>query len=205
MKLTLPRFAALLAGLFVVSYLVAFFVQRQAVVPRREVIPPAVEAPTRDEDAARVSAASFAQTADRVTIGSGILPEAPAGGLAGYDQLFRQTATLPDGEEKMRLAQEVGAIRDRAAAPVLLDWAVVTTDRALLRSALDALGSLADAELIAEMVRRFTAAFRADDRPAAGPVRRPYPRLRPGAARHPPVVGRVARQPRRPARDRRAR
>lgn len=164
MKLSVPRFVALLAGLFLVSYLSAFLFQRHAVSPLQAVRPPAVETPVVDEEPPRVSEAVFAQTADRVTMGSGIQPEPPTGALAGYDQLLRQTAALPDGEEKLQLAQQVGAIRDRAAAPVLLDWAVATTDRALLRAALDALGPLVDAEFIAEIKRRFSTAFRQDDR-----------------------------------------
>ena len=164
MKLSVPRFVALLAVLFLVSYLIAFLFQRHAVSPRQAVGPPAVETPAVDDEPPRVGEAVFAQTADRVTMGSGIQPEPPTGALAGYDQLLRQTAALPDGEEKLRLAQQVGAIRDRAAAPVLLDWAVATTDRALLRAALDALGPLVDAEFLAEITRRFTTAFRQDDR-----------------------------------------
>lgn len=158
--MTVPRFVGLLAGLFFASYLVGFMVQRHAVAPPRV----ALETPAPDEEPPPPSAEVFARSADRVTMGSGFHPEPPAGALAGYDQPFRELAALPDGEEKLRLAQEVGEIRDRAAAPVLLDWAVVTTDRALLRAALDALGPLADAELITEIRRRFTAAFRADDR-----------------------------------------
>lgn len=166
MRISVLRFVALLAGLFFASYLAAFLLQRHAVAPISSAIAPAVDANVRhaDDETPRASVDDFAQTADRVTMGSGILPESPSDSRAEYDRLLRQTAALPDGEEKMQLAQQVGAIRDPAAAPVLLDWAVVTTDRVLLRSALDALGPLGDAELIAEIQRRFAAAFRADDR-----------------------------------------
>lgn len=158
MKISVSRFVALLAGLFLTSYLVAFLLQHSTVAP----VAPAVEAPAGEEEPSRE--AVFARTADRVTLGSGIPPKPPADALAGVDQLLRQLESLPDGEEKLALARQVGAIRERGAAPVLLDWAMVTTDRALLRSALDALGPLADAELIAEIERRFAAAFREDDR-----------------------------------------
>lgn len=164
MKLSVPRLVALLAGLFFASYLIAFFVQRHAASQRPAIAAPAAAAPVEDEEAPRVSAEVFAQTADRVTMGSGVQPQPPAEALAGYDQLLRQMTALPDGVEKMQLAQAIGAINDRAAAPVLLDWAVSTTDRALLRSALDALGPLVDAELIAKIKHRFDAAFRQDDR-----------------------------------------
>ena len=170
MKLSVPRFVALLAGLLVTSYLATFFLQRHAVVPHSAPAVPAVEAPAANDEPPRGNEAVFAETADRFTIGSGILPEPPTDALAEYDRLLRQMTTLPDGEEKLQLARQVGAIRDRVAAPVLLDWAVVTTDRALLRSALEALGPLSDAELIAEIKLRFTAAFRADDRYRLGKV-----------------------------------
>ena len=170
MKLSVPRFVALLAGLLVASYLAAFFLQRHAVVQQHAPIAPAVEASVTNDEPPIAKEAAFAQTADSVTIGSGNLPEPPTDALAEYDRLLRQMATMPDGEEKLELAREVGAIRDRKAAPVLLDWAVATTDRALLRSALEALGPLADAELIAEIKLRFAAAFRADDRYRLGKV-----------------------------------
>lgn len=131
---------------------------------------PAVEATATNDEPPSENEPAFAETADRVTMGSGNLPEPPTDALAEYDRLLRQMATMPDGDEKMQLAGQVGAIRDRMAAPLLLDWAVATTDRALLRSALEALGPLADAELIAEIKLRFAAAFRADDRYRLGKV-----------------------------------
>ncbi len=170
MKLSVPRFVALLAGLLVTSYLMTFFLQRHAVVPHSAPVVPSVEVAVANDEPPRGNEAVFAETADRVTMGSGILPEPPTDALVEYDRVLRQMATLPDGDEKMQLARQVGAIRDRMAAPVLLDWAVVTTDRALLRSALEALGPLADAELIAEIKLRFAAAFRADDRYRLGKV-----------------------------------
>ncbi len=158
MKISVSRFLALLAGLFLTSYLVAFLLQRHKVAPAA----PVVLAPAVEEEPSRE--VIFAKTADRVTLGSGIQPKPPVDELTGYDQILRELESLPDGEQKLALAQQVSAIRDRRAAPVLLDWVMVTTDRALLRSALDALGPLADAELIAEIERRFAAAFREDDR-----------------------------------------
>jgi len=148
-----------MVGLFGATYFLARFVTGSA-----EPTVAAGPVPIAAAAAVEPTPVPFEQSADRVTLGSGRVPEEPGGALAPVDAMVRRLAALPDGEEKMQLAKEVGAIRDRAAVPVLLDWAVITQDRALLRSALDALGPLADAETIAEIQRRFTAAFRADDR-----------------------------------------
>jgi hypothetical protein len=166
MKITIPRFAALLVGVFFASYLIAFFVKRHAVEEGRAAMAnaAAVAPQVEDEDSPQALAAAFEKSADRVTMGSNIQPEPPEGAAATFDGLLRKMSELPDGEEKSQLAQAVSAIRDRAAAPVLLDWAVITTDRTVLRSALDALGPLADAELLTDIRHRVDAAFRADDR-----------------------------------------
>ena len=165
MKISTARFVALLAALFFVSYLGAFLFQRHRATQVRELpVPVVAEVPAVEEEPSQPGVAAFPQTADRVTMGSGYLPDPPQGDLAEFDRMLRTLSTLPDGEQKMELAHQVGALRDRTAAPVLLDWMVVTTDRAVLRSAMEAFGAVADAELIAEIKRRFGTAFRSDDR-----------------------------------------
>lgn len=170
MRLTLPRFVALLVALFLVSLVAAYIATRPS-EPQMDAAPTAVAPPVPEPEQAPPTPA-FSETADRVTLGSGVEPAPPEGALAGVDQTLRKMAALPDGDEKMQLAHEVSAIRDRAAAPVLLGWATITPDRALLRSALAALGTLADAELIADIQRRYAAAFREDDRYRLGQVLR---------------------------------
>lgn len=161
----MPRYVALMAALFFASYFAAFWYERVRVTRAREAAARTVaQVPAEEEEPGQPDVAAFAETADRVTMGSGNLPKPVQGGLEQFDQMLRKLSALPDGAEKTELAQQVGAIRDPAAGPILLDWTVVTTDRAVLRSALDALGPIADAELIAEIKRRFAAAFRADDR-----------------------------------------
>lgn len=159
MRTSTSRFVAAMAALFFGSYLVAFLVTRHSV--SRQDVPAAPQAAVAEP--ASQPETDFALTADRITMGSGFQPDVPAAPLVTFDGMIREMAAMPDGPEKSTLGTEVGAIRDRAAAPVLLDWAVSTTDRSVLRSALEALGPLADAELIAEIRSRFAAAFRSDD------------------------------------------
>jgi hypothetical protein len=175
MKLSGPRLFAVLAVLFVGSAVGGLLWKRNAVAQQQaaaqhEAVAASAGGAVGEDDWSRPSAELFAQTADRVTIGSGIEPERPAGPLTDYDQLFRLMAAMPDGEQKVHLAQQIGEIRDPAAAPVLLDWTITTTDRALLRSLLDALGPIADASLIADIVKRFNAAYRHDDKYRLGKV-----------------------------------
>jgi hypothetical protein len=163
------RSVAAMATLFFASYLIAFLITRHSVTLRHG---QDMHAPARAAvpEPAPMPEPEYALTADRITLGSGIEPDPPAGPLAAIDAMIRQMVAMPDGPEKMQLAGEIGAIRDRAAAPILLDWAVVTTDRAVLRSALEALGPLADAGLVADITSRFAAAYRADDRYRLGRV-----------------------------------
>ena len=161
MRLSVRRFLVVQAALFAVSAIVAFLYVRQTPVPVEAIAaqPAVVDAPVESE-----STVPYEATADRVTLGSGIEPSPQTGALAALETTLRRLAALPDGAEKIALAREVGDLREPAAIPLLLDWATITTDRALLRAALDALGPLATAETIADVQRRYTAAFRADDR-----------------------------------------
>lgn len=162
MKMSTPRLVFAMAALFFGSYLAAFFFTRHSVSREQARTVPAAARVAVSEPEPKPET-NFALTADRVTMGSSFQPEVPVAPLAMFDGMIRGMAAMPDGPEKMTLGAEIGAIRDRAAAPVLLDWAVSTTDRAVLRSAIEALGPLADAELIADIRSRFAAAFRADD------------------------------------------
>lgn len=162
MKTSTPRVVAAMAALFFASYLIAFLITRHS-VSRQHIRDVSAAPQTAVAEPASQPETDFALTADRITMGSGFQPDAPAGPLVTFDGMIRQMASLPDGPEKLTLGAEIGSIRDRAAAPVLLDWAVSTTDRAVLRALIEALGPLADAELIAGIQSRFAAAFRADD------------------------------------------
>ena len=158
MRLSVTQYVALMVGLFLAVYFLARFTSGRTEMPAplagRSVTPePAVAA-----------APPFEQSADRITLGSGITPDPQTGALAPLDEKLKRLAALPDGPEKMQLGGEVGAIRDRSAVPVLLEWAIITPDRALLRSALDALGPLADAGTLSEIQRRYGVAYRSDDR-----------------------------------------
>jgi hypothetical protein len=159
-RLTIPKFVALLGALFVLSFAAAFFLSKHESPVREATADASLPSSNPEEPPPR----PFAETADRLTLGSGVEPSPAPGALAALDEKLRKVAALADGEEKLRLARELGAVRDRAAAPLLLDWATITNDRALLRAALDALGPMADAGLIAEIRRRFAAAFREDDK-----------------------------------------
>lgn len=161
MRLSIRKFVCLQVALFAVSAGVAILLTRQHPSPSQAAAPE----PTPAEATAEPDpAAAYAATADRVTLGSGLEPDSPTGGLAELQTRLRRLAALPDGPEKVQLTQEIGALRDPATISLLLDWVTITTDRALLRAALEALGPMATAETIAEVQRRFAAAFRADDR-----------------------------------------
>lgn len=156
MRLSIRKFVVLQVAIFGVSGLVAFLLTRQHPAP-----PPATTAePAAEPD----PVAKYEATADRVTLGSGLEPDPQIGALEEVQTRLRRLAALPDGAEKVQLTQEIGAMRDPASIPLLLDWVTITTDRALLRAALEALGPMATGETIAEVQRRFAAAFRADDR-----------------------------------------
>jgi hypothetical protein len=157
MRLSVRNFVVLQVAVFSASCLVAFLLTRQKPSP-----PPSVaDEPT---PVAAEPAARFEETADRVTLGSGIEPDVRSGALEEVQTTLRRLAGLPDGAEKVQLTQEIGALRDRATVPLLLDWVTVTTDRALLRAALEALGPMATADTIADVQQRYAAAYRADDR-----------------------------------------
>jgi HEAT repeat protein len=161
MRLSIRRYLVLQVALFTGSALIAFLFFRLPQAPPET----AAAAPAPLETSAEPPpAAPFEATADRVTLGSGIEPDARVGALENLQTELRRLAALPDGEEKLQLAQSIGDLRDPTAIPLLLDWATMTTDRALLRSALDALGPVATAETIADVQQRYTAAFRYDDR-----------------------------------------
>lgn len=161
MRISVPRFVAAMAALFATSYLVAFLVTRHSITQEQGRGPAA--APAATAEPAPKPETDYAFTADRITMGSGFQPDVPAAPLVTFDGMIRQMAAMPDGPEKSALGAAVGAVRDRAAAPVLLDWAISTTDRSVLRSLIEALGPLADAEMIADVRSRFAAAFRSDD------------------------------------------
>ena len=161
MRLSIRKFVVLQVAIFGVSAVVALLVTRPRPAPSQGTA--AVTAPA--ESAAEPDpAATYEATADRVTLGSGIEPDPQTGALQEVQTTLRRLAALPDGAEKVQLTQEIGAMRDPATIPLLLDWVTITTDRALLRAALEALGPMATAETIAEVRRRFAAAFRSDDR-----------------------------------------
>ena len=73
-------------------------------------------------------------------------------------------ATLPEGDEKMQLAHEIGRLSEPAAMPVLLNWATTTPDRVILRASLSALARMGDAEMIDDVQRRYAATRSYDDR-----------------------------------------
>jgi hypothetical protein len=160
MRLSIRKFLILQVAIFAVSAGVAFLFTRLHQSPT----PATVAVAVPDEAATEPALAAFEATADRITLGSGMEPAPRTGPLEELQTRLRRLAALPDGPEKVQLTQEVGAIRDPDAAPMLLDWATVTTDRALLRAVLEALGPMANAETIEDVQRRFAAAFRADDR-----------------------------------------
>ncbi len=166
MHLSLTKFVAAMAALFAAVFFLARFIAGGSAPTSAALVAPAPAqtAAGESEPAAPEPAVAFEQSADRLTLGSGRVPEVPTGPLVRVDGMLRTLVALPDGPEKQQLAGEIAALRDRDAIPVLLDWAVISPDRALLRAALDSLGPLADAATIADIERRFGAAFRADDR-----------------------------------------
>ncbi len=161
MRLSFRRFLTVQAALFAGSAIVAFLYVRQSPAPVESA---AAQPAPAETPAAPEPTLPYAATADRVTLGSGIEPDPRTGALAALETTLRRLAALADGPEKVQLTQEIGALRDFATIPLLLDWVTITTDRALLRAALEALGPMATAETIGEVQRRFSAAFRADDR-----------------------------------------
>ena len=107
---------------------------------------------------------TFEKTADTVTLGTGLVPSQTEPELERIDQMLRHMATLPEGEEKLRLGQEIGRMSEHAAMPVLLNWATTTPDRAVLRASLTALARMGDAEMIDDVQRRYAATRSYDDR-----------------------------------------
>lgn len=107
---------------------------------------------------------AFEKSADRITIGTGLIAPQDNAALAEFDRSLRRMAELPEGDEKVQLAHQIEALTDRAAVPVLMDWATATTDRAVLRASLTALGRLGDAAMIEDIEKRYAATRLYDER-----------------------------------------
>lgn len=107
---------------------------------------------------------AFEKSADRVTLGSGNVATQTDAASIAFDRVLRRMADLPEGDEKVQLAHQIESLKDRAAVPVLIDWATVTTDRAVLRAAINALAHLSDAETVEDIRQRYAAARFYDER-----------------------------------------
>lgn len=115
-------------------------------------------------DEAAAANAAFQKTADTRTLGSGIVPEQTEPELDRVDRMLRKIAALPEGDEKMLLAQEIARLNDRSIVPVLLNWATTTPDRTILRATLTALARMGDAAMIEDIEKRYAATRGYDDR-----------------------------------------
>lgn len=113
---------------------------------------------------------AFEKTADTVTLGSGVVPPQTDPALEKFDRMMQRMAALPEGDEKVARAQEIGLIDDPAAVPVLLNWAVATPDRGVLRASLTALARLGSAATIEDIQRRYAATRSYDERYRLGKV-----------------------------------
>ncbi len=161
MKRSKATLAVLIAGVGVVGSGIAFLCfSHSAPLPVARQPEPA---PVQAEPPVPVDPA-FEKSADRVTIGTGrVAPQANAA-LVEFDGMLRRMAGLPEGEEKVQMAHHIEELTNRAAVPVLLDWATATTDRAVLRASLTALGHLANAEMIEDIEKRYSLTSLYDDR-----------------------------------------
>lgn len=126
---------------------------------------PAQQSPTPDvADESAAATAAFQKTADTRTLGSGLVPAQTEPELDRVDRMLRQIAALPEGDEKMLLAQEIARLNDPSVVPVLLNWATTTPDRTILRATLTALARMGDAAMIEDIQKRYAATRTYDDR-----------------------------------------